>query len=63
MPHTFINLIQQLHNNATSQTVGKEKIGIRWTDKNTLEDMYIADDLCLMSDKLDQLVETDKLRE
>ncbi|CAH8856362.1 unnamed protein product [Trichobilharzia szidati] len=46
------------------QTVGNEKTGISWTDVKNLEDLDFADDLCLMSHKIEDLqAKTDKLVE
>ncbi|CAH8613731.1 unnamed protein product [Heterobilharzia americana] len=45
-------------------TVKSEKMGIRWTDEKSLEDSDFADDLCLMSHKLEDLkAKTNKLTE
>ncbi|CAH8662821.1 unnamed protein product [Heterobilharzia americana] len=46
------------------QTVGSEKRGIHWTTEKNLEDLDFADDLCLMSHKLEDLqAKTNKLIE
>ncbi|CAH8639305.1 unnamed protein product [Heterobilharzia americana] len=102
IPQTFINLIQQLYEEATCQvihngklsdafevktgvkqgyllspmiylivvdcgmqrTVGSEKREIRWTAEKNLEDLDFANDLCLMSHKLEDLqAKTNKLAE